>query len=320
MTSTDSTSITVVVPVYNGARTLRELIDRLARVLPSLTPTFEALLIDDGSRDDSWVEIERLASEKSWVRGIKLMRNYGQHNATLCGIRSARHALVVTMDDDLQHPPEQIPVLVAALADGHDVVYGAPESEQHGFWRDVASRVTKLALQSALGATTARQVSGFRVLRTSVRRGFADFRGAFVSIDVLLTWGTTRFGVRRVPHDLRQAGESNYTFMKLIAHALNMMTGFSTLPLQVASVVGFATTVLGVGLLAFVLGRYLIHGVSVPGFTFLASVICVFSGTQLFALGIFGEYLARMHFRMMDRPAYAVGVETAATAPTTLEP
>jgi undecaprenyl-phosphate 4-deoxy-4-formamido-L-arabinose transferase len=238
------------------------------------------------------------------------MRNFGQHNATLCGIRAARFPFVVTMDDDLQHQPEQIPVLIEPLLQGYDVVYGSPEAERHGFLRDIASQVTKLALQSVLGAQTARQVSGFRALRTSVRGAFSEFRGAFVSIDVLLTWGTTRFTARRVPHDLRYAGESNYTFMKLISHALNMMTGFSTLPLQFASVLGFGVTLLGLALLAVVLARFVLHGVTVPGFTFLASVICVFSGAQLFALGMMGEYLARMHFRMMDRPAYAVAADT----------
>lgn len=308
-------SVTIVVPVFNGAETLPELVDRLGRVLPGLGDIYEVILVDDGSRDTSWHVIASLAAGHSWVRGIRLMRNYGQHNATLCGIRAARCDVVVTMDDDLQHPPEQIPVLLDALDAGYDVVYGSPEIERHGFWRDVASQVTKLALQSVLGATTARHVSGFRALRTAVRGGFAEFRGAFVSIDVLLTWGTTRFTSRRVPHDARRAGESNYTFFKLIAHALNMMTGFSTVPLQVASVIGFATMIFGVALLSIVLGRYLIHGVSVPGFTFLASVICVFSGTQLFALGMMGEYLARMHFRMMDRPAYAIGVEIGAADP-----
>ena len=314
MISPSSRSVTVVVPVFNGASTLPELTARLERVLAGLAAQYEVILVDDGSRDQSWQAIDACAARYAWVRGIRLMRNFGQHNATLCGIRAAAFPIVVTMDDDLQHQPEQIPLLVETLETGYDVVYGFPEEERHGFWRDIASQVTKLALQSVLGAETARQVSGFRVIRTSLRKAFADFRGAFVSIDVLLTWGTTRFTAVRVPHDLRRAGESNYTFLKLIAHALNMMTGFSTLPLQVASVVGFGTMLLGVALLAVVLGRYFVHGVSVPGFTFLASVICVFSGTQLFALGMMGEYLARMHFRMMDRPAYAVDGEVGARA------
>src|SRR5207248_5274259 len=126
------------------------------------------------------------------------------------------------------------------------------------------------------------------------------------SIDVLLTWGTTRFAAIPVQHDARKVGTSNYTFRKLLTHALNMITGFSALPLQIAILVGFVFTLFGVGVLIYVVGRYLIFGGSVPGFPFLASAIAIFSGAQLFALGIMGEYLARMHFRMMDRPAYVV--------------
>jgi undecaprenyl-phosphate 4-deoxy-4-formamido-L-arabinose transferase len=314
VTSFNSRSITVVVPVFNSAATLPELTARLEGVLRVVADEYELILVDDGSIDDSWQVIAACAARYPWVRGIRLMRNFGQHNATLCGIRAALFPILVTMDDDLQHPPEQIPLLVETLDEGYDVVYGFPEEERHAFWRNVASHVTKLALQSVLGASTARQVSGFRVIRTPLRNAFADFRGAFVSLDVLLTWATTRFTARRVPHDLRRAGNSNYTFVKLIAHALNMMTGFSTLPLQIASVVGFAAMLMGIGLLGLVLLRYFLHGVSVPGFTFLASIICVFSGTQLFTLGMIGEYLARMHFRMMDRPSYTVQIELGANA------
>jgi hypothetical protein len=127
---------------------------------------------------------------------------------------------------------------------------------------------------------------------------------------VLLTGGTTRFAAIPVRHDPRRLGTSNYTLRKLLTHALNMVTGFSTLPLQIASVVGFAFTLFGLGVLVFVLGRYFIQGASVPGFPFLASVIAIFSGAQLFALGIIGEYLARMHVRTMDRPAYVVRVRS----------
>jgi undecaprenyl-phosphate 4-deoxy-4-formamido-L-arabinose transferase len=157
-----------------------------------------------------------------------------------------------------------------------------------------------------MGAETARNVSAFRVFRTQVRDAFANYQGPFVSVDVLLTWGTTRFAAIPVRHNPRRIGVSNYTFRKLVLHALNMMTGFSVLPLQMASLIGFAFTLFGLGVLAYVLGRYLIQGGSVPGFPFLASIIAIFSGAQLFSLGIIGEYLARMHFRMMEKPAYTV--------------
>ena len=197
---------------------------------------------------------------------------------------------------------------------GYDVVYGTPVGKTHELWRKLASRITRLALRSVLGAHIASQVSAFRLFRTSIRDAFAEFRGSFVSIDVLLTWGTTKFSAVRVEYDIRRAGQSNYTLVKLLTLALNMTTGFSTLPLQFASVAGFAATVVGFVLFAFVLVRYAIHGVAVPGFAFLASVICIFSGIQLFALGIFGEYLARIHSRTMERPVYAVGERVDASS------
>ncbi|HLY19088.1 MAG TPA: glycosyltransferase family 2 protein [Bryobacteraceae bacterium] len=304
-------SLSVVVPVYNSERSLSLLIERLEPVLRTHAPQFEVILVNDGSRDQSWEVIHQLTERHPWVRGICLMRNYGQHNALLCGIRAARHQVIVTLDDDLQNPPEEIPKLLAKLAEGYDVVYGAPEQEQHGLWRDVASRVTKIALQSAVGVETARHVSAFRAFRTEVRGGFANFQGPFVSIDVLLTWGASRFTAIPVRHDARRLGTSQYTLRKLIRHALTMMTGFSVVPLQVASVVGFIFTAFGFLVLAFVLGTYLLRGRGVPGFPFLASLVAMFSGVQMFALGIIGEYLARMHFRMMDRPGYAIRQQTA---------
>lgn len=234
------------------------------------------------------------------------MRNYGQHNALLCGIRAARHDVVVTLDDDLQNPPEEIPLLLARLGDGFDVVYGQPLTEQHGFWRDRASQITKLVLKASMGAEIARQISAFRAFRTQLRDAFADYRGTFVSIDVLLTWATTRFAAVRVKHVPRKTGESNYTVRQLVTHALNMVTGFSTLPLQLASMIGFLCTFLGLGILVYVLGRTLIFGVSVPGFAFLASIVAIFSGAQLFGIGIIGEYLSRVHVRAMDHPVYVV--------------
>ena len=214
------------------------------------------------------------------------------------------------MDDDLQHPPELLPALLAALTPGLDVVYGSPEKQQHGLLRDLASAITKLVLQNAMGAKTARVVSAWRVFRTHLREAFVTYQAPYVSIDVLLTWGTTRFAAITLRHDPRRLGVSNYTVGKLLRHALNMMTGFSVAPLQLASIVGFSFTLFGFGVLAYVLGRYLLFGSTVAGFPFLASIIAIFSGAQLFALGIMGEYLARMHFRLMEKPSYAVRVES----------
>jgi undecaprenyl-phosphate 4-deoxy-4-formamido-L-arabinose transferase len=229
-------------------------------------------------------------------------------------VRAARFDTVVTLDDDLQNPPEEIPTLLAKLEDGLDVVYGKPRELHHGVWRNMASLITKRVLQGAMGAETARHVSAFRAFRTSLRQAFASYRSPFVSIDVLLTWGTTRFAAVPVRHDARAAGVSNYTLRKLMVHALNMVTGFSTWPLQAASFLGLASAALGVLVLVFVVGRYFLDPRTrqVPGFAFLACVIAIFAGAQLFALGVIGEYLARLHFRTMDRPTYTVRQQTGA--------
>ncbi|MCG3768932.1 MAG: Undecaprenyl-phosphate 4-deoxy-4-formamido-L-arabinose transferase [Nitrosomonadaceae bacterium] len=300
--------LSIVIPVYNSAGSLLKLIDRLQPVLEGLGCAYELVLVNDGSLDGSWSIIRKLSEKYPWVRGYSLMRNYGQHNALLCGIRAAVFSTICTLDDDLQHPPEEIPRLLSKLNEGFDVVYGAPQMETHGWWRDLASQITKIALQEVMGAETARHASAFRVFRTQLRQAFDDYSSPFVAIDVLLTWGGARFSMLQVRHDPRTIGKSNYTFRKLLLYAINMLTGFSTLPLRVASVLGFAFTIFGGGVLIYVLARYWISGAVVPGFSFLASIIVIFSGVQLFSLGIIGEYLARMHLRSLDKPAYAIAV------------
>jgi glycosyltransferase involved in cell wall biosynthesis len=301
-----SPGISVVIPAYNSALSLPELLKRLSAVLQGLGSPTEVILVNDGSRDGTWDVIQELAAQYPSLRAINLMRNYGQHNALLCGIRTARYDTIVTIDDDLQHPPEEIPKLLARLSEGADVVYGTPETEQHGLWRNLASEVTKLAFKATMGVGVARDVGAFRAFRTKLRDGFASFHSPFVSIDVLLSWSTNRFAAVKVRHESRRLGKSNYNFRKLLVHALNMMTGFSTWPLRLASLVGFGFAVFGFVVLAFVLGRFLFQGTSVPGFPFLASLIAIFSGAQLLTLGIIGEYLARMYARTIDRPAYIV--------------
>lgn len=302
--------ISIVIPVYRSAGSLPELHQRISDVCLKSMEDFEIIFVEDCGGDDSWVVIEQLALSDERVRGFRMSRNYGQHNAILCGIREARGETIVTLDDDLQHPPEVIPRLLDKLAEGFDVIYGSPEREQHGLLRDLASQITKLVLESSMGTANARQVSALRVFRTQLRNAFSDYRSPTVNIDVLLTWATNNFSALRVQHNPRKHGESGYTTRKLLSHAVNMMTGFSIRPLQLASLIGFTFAALGLFILGYVLIGWMLQGSAVPGFAFLASVIAIFSGAQLMALGIIGEYLARMHMRTMERPAYVVAKQT----------
>ena len=299
--------ISFVIPVHRSEQSLPELYERIAKVCERNSWQFEAIFVEHCGGDNSWKVIERLASQYGTIRGFRMSRNYGQHNALLCGIREASGEIIVTLDDDLEHSPEEIPKLIAKLEEGFDVVYGPPpEKEQHGLLRDLASQITKLALAGAMGAANARQASAFRAFRTQLREAFAYYSNPSVNIDVLLTYGTTNYAAVRVRHDERRFNQSGHTSRKLIRHALDMMTAFSTRPLQIASVIDFIVAIFGFALLIYVLIRCFLQGRADPGFAFLASAVAIFSGVQLLALGVIGEYLARMHFRMMERPTYTV--------------
>ena len=298
--------LSVVVPVFNTRESLRELVSRTSAACSDLGP-LEILLIDDGSSARTWNEIQNLAVEFSFVRGLRLGRNFGQHNALLAGIRAAQMPTIVTIDDDLQNPPEEIPRLLTHLADGgFDVVYGVPDRVEQPFLRRIAGRLTRWSLKSGLGVNSALNVSSFRSFRTSLRDSFANDLGTNVSVDALLSWGSSRFGAITVRHDQRMEGKSNYSFGKLLRFAIDTTTGYSTVPLQVASVLGLATAGFGLCVLFYVTIRPLVSGESVPGFPFLAATIAILSGAQLTTLGVMGEYLARMHFRIMRKPTYVV--------------
>jgi glycosyltransferase involved in cell wall biosynthesis len=298
--------ISFLIPVYRSQESLEELYTRILSAFNNQHIEREIIFVEDCGGDGSWDVIKKIASSDVSVKGIQMSRNYGQHNALLCGIREASGEIIVTLDDDLQHPPEVIPELLEKLDQGYDVVYGPPIDEKHGFLRNLASQVTKFALQSSMGAANARNVSALRAFRSSLRDGFSNYRSPTVNIDVLLTWSTNRFSSVNVRHEARRHGESGYTVRKLLIHAFNMITGFSTLPLQIASCVGFAFSLFGLFILVYLLFRWMLIGSVVPGFIFIASMIAVFSGAQLLAMGIMGEYIARMHFRSMDRPSYVV--------------
>lgn len=284
-------NISVIVPVYNASGTLLPLTSRLVPVLTDLAEHYEIIYVNDGSQDNSWETILSLTSQYPCVRGIDLLRNFGQHNAILCGIRAASHEVIVTMDDDLQHPPEEIPLLLEKLQQGFDVVYGIPRKMPHSFFRNFASWLIKRVLALVMGIKTIKDISAFRVFRSRLAAVFQDYRSPGVIIDVMLSWGTTRFATVVVQEDQREVGVSNYTFRKLLRQVFLILTGFSTIPLRFASILGFSSTVVGFGVLIYVIAVYFTLG-SVPGFPFLASIISLFSGIQLLVLGVLGEYLA----------------------------
>ena len=294
-------NLSVVVPVYRSEYTLEKLCASLQETLP-----LEIIFVEDCGGDESWKIIKHLCAKFDNVRGFKLSRNVGQHNALLCGIRHARGEIIVTIDDDLQNPPDQIAALLSKIEEGYDVVYGFPQRETHGFLRGVASRCTKYLLDKAIGASTASRASAFRAFRSHVVGAFSEFNDPYANIDVLLTWGTTNFAAIPVKQNKREHGASGYTLRKLIKHCINMVTGYSVLPLKVASALGLVFGATGFLLLVYVCAIFFLHGQQVPGFTFIAALISIFSGAQLLCLGVMGEYLSRIYHRSMGRPSFYV--------------
>jgi len=303
-------SISVVVPCFRSEKTLGELVRRLGSTLSALASQYEIILVNDGSPDNSWEVIKQLSRENNHVFGIHLSRNFGQHNALLAGIKASQHEFIITLDDDLQNPPEEIPILLSKIAEGYDVVYGVAQDRQDSLFRRLASFGTRLALSSVAGASAARYASSYRIFSSKMKKTFESFGGGYLSIDAVLGWGTTSFGHVPVRHESRRVGSSNYKLSKLLLHSITMLTGYSIIPLRMASIVGLGFLGFGFLVLAWVIGRFIVNGGSVPGFPFLASIVTLFSGAQLFSLGIIGEYIGRMHFRVMDRPTFIISETT----------
>lgn len=304
-------NLTIVVPCYRSSGTLPELVDRLdatltAQAAKSAIGDWEVLLVVDGSPDDTAHVARSLAASHAHVRALVLRRNFGQHNALIAGIRAAKFDTLVTLDDDLQHPPEEIPKLLAALADPDtDLAYGIPEAEEHGVVRSAASRFVKNSLALA-GVANARWVGAFRAFRTDLREGFANVNDPQPNLDVLLSWSTAAVVPVKLTMHRRAAGRSSYSLPRLVRHALNMITGYGVVPLKLATLLGFCFGLLGIALLLFVLVQYIVGETTVAGYTTTIAVIALFSGAQMVTIGIIGEYLGRQHFRSMQKPIYLV--------------
>jgi undecaprenyl-phosphate 4-deoxy-4-formamido-L-arabinose transferase len=279
---------------------------RLLEVMPNVAADYEVILVVDGSPDNTWPVAHSLAMRHNPVRAIHLTRNYSQHNALVAGIRSARYDITVTMDDDLQHPPEEVPRLLATLADDVDLVYGVAREEEHNFARNITSRMVKVGMSSVLGVKDAKHLSAFRAFRTFLRDGFDTLRGPHVSVDVALSWSTTRTTVVTVRMDERSDGRSGYTFRTLVRHALNMVLGYSVAPLRLVTYLGLAIGTGGLLIVVRLLWLYYQGETVVAGFTTLACLIALFSSAQLVATGVLGEYIGRIHSHGIGRPTYVI--------------
>ncbi len=300
----DSIDLSVVIPVYNSAQIMPSLLARLRTVLGGLDLTYEVVMVEDGSPDDSWRVLSALQQQDpEHIVAVQLMRNYGQHNALMCGFRHARGALVVTMDDDLQHPPEEIPKLLDTIAAGDlDLVYGCYDKKKHPLLKNAGSAVVNMFFRRVFRLPVT--VTAFRVFRRELLEAILSYTRPFTFIDGLLAWNTRRVGTTTVEHHPRASGRSGDSLAKMVTLALNLFTNFSLLPLQFVSLMGSLAAVGGLLTGVYYLFRHFTGSITTPGYASIIVSILILGGLQLLGMGIIGEYLGRLHLNVNEKPQY----------------
>ncbi len=298
--------LSIVIPVYRSAQTLRPLVERLVSTLKRMGLSHEIVFVDDGSPDESWSVLQMLQeSHPEQIVCIRLMRNFGQHNALMCGFRHTRGRYIVTMDDDLQNPPEEIPRLFDAMGSStHDLIYGAYEAKQHAQLRNLSSWLVNSFFRTVFGLSVT--VTSFRIIRRALLDTILDYSPNFAYIDGLFAWNTRRIGSTMVHHHARPTGRSGYSVAKLLKLAFNLFTNFSLLPLQVVSGIGFLFAFGGLTLGTIYLLLYFMGRVAVAGYASLIIAVLVLGGVQLLSLGMIGEYVGRMHLNVSRMPQYTI--------------
>jgi dolichol-phosphate mannosyltransferase/undecaprenyl-phosphate 4-deoxy-4-formamido-L-arabinose transferase len=296
----------VVIPVYRSARILPELHQRLTAVMKALDAPYEVIFIEDCGPDDAWRVLEQLAAVDPAVLAVQLMRNSGQSNATLCGMANSRGEIIITMDDDLQHLPEQIPNLLAGLKPDADVVMGAPNRKEHHWFRRLGSHMVHRANCYLLGKDPSLRFTSFRAMRRPVVDGLLTLRTLSPALGPMINSVTHRIVNVPIEHAPRREGRSTYTWRRLFSQTMGNLVGYSMLPLRLLAVIGLLGIVVSVVFAAVLLVRYWLGGINVPGWTSIALLLVLLSGFNFFAFAILGEYVLRILQRVNSTPQYLV--------------
>jgi glycosyltransferase involved in cell wall biosynthesis len=300
--------VSVVVPVYRSADILPMLVDRIAEALGDAATAgkFEIVLVCDASPDKSWDVIEALAHEHAFVRGVCLRRNTGQHNATMAGLHFAAGTFIAIIDDDLQHPPEAIPRMLAELERGFDVCYTRYVHRQHAIWKRFGSWINDVCAGLLLDKPRGLYLSSFKALRREIAVEIIKYDGPYAYVDGLILDVTQSISAIDVEHQKRASGRGNYTLRRSLSLWLKMATSFSVFPLRVMSLLGAVVGVLSVCLIAYVVVAKLLNPAISAGWASLVATMLLVGGLQLIGMGLLGEYLGRAYLKLNRKPQFVI--------------
>ena len=294
-------ALSIVIPVYNGAESIGELVEALQAL--EIAGGHEIVLVNDASPDSSLHECRRLQARATVpITLVDLARNFGEHNAVMAGLREARGAHVITMDDDLQNPPGEIARLLAhAQKTGKDVIYTYYATKQHSAWRNLGSRFANWVADRVLDKPKGLYLSSFRCISAFAAHQVIDYEGPFPYVDGLILQATQSIGTLQVEHLPRHAGRSNYTLARLVRLWTSMFVNFSVMPLRIATFTGFVMSGFGLFGVIWVIGEAILRATP-PGWASLTVATLLLLGVQLIMLGIIGEYLGRLYLTVNRKP------------------
>ncbi len=299
----------IVIPVYNSGPWLEELVHRIETAMRPLNATWEVILVNDVSPDFiTWPKIKELAARHPWVRGVDLLYNTGQFRATLCGLKHACGAFVITMDDDLQHPPEELPKLVETMRENPemDCIMGRYETKQHSLVRNLGSRLVASLMRRLYSKPTGVTTTSFRIMTRDFAKTLLLYRIAHPQLGPLTVRLTRKVMNVPVKHHSRTRGRSGYRFGKLVTETWQSITNASLAPLRWVSVMGAMSAMAGFLFGITLVLRRALGGIRVPGYTSIMVVVVFFSGMILLGIGIVGEYLGRVIQELTGMPRFQV--------------
>ena len=298
--------ISVVVPVYNSRECLKELVRRIESALTPKNFTFEIVLVNDGSPDDSWEVISGIAAQNRRVIGVCLRRNFGQDSALMAGLRIASGTYIVIMDDDLQHDPAYIPALYEEIVKGYDVVYATYNHKRQKFWKNLGSAFNDRIANIVLKKPKEIYLSPYKIIFHQAAVAVIDYDGPFPYVDGLLFRITSHFSQIEIEHDERFSGAGNYTILKSLLVWSNLLTNFSIFPLRIATMLGLISSASGILYGVGIVVAKLLHPAPVQGWTSTIVTILILGGVQLFTIGMMGEYLGRVYLNISRQPQYVI--------------